>query len=128
MKGVSEGGVAMNPQRIAAVMVHAPNWREALDWYAKAFPQARRVYLPAFEFECLDVNGILLEIVPADEKVGCGAMGLAVDWFVEDFAAACAHLTGLGATLYRGPGHIENGWRMCKLKDPWGNLLGLRGP
>jgi hypothetical protein len=67
-------------------------------------------------------------LVKADEKVGSGAFGVAVDWHVKSFDAALMHLQSLGAVLYRGPGKIENGWRMCKLKDPFGNLLGLRGP
>ena len=50
------------------------------------------------------------------------------DWKVDSFDYAFKHLTNLGAVLYRGPMNIENGWRMCKLKDPFGNLLGLRGP
>lgn len=64
----------------------------------------------------------------ADEKVGAGTFGLAVDWEVASFDQAFKHLTDLGATLYRGPMNIEAGFRMCKLKDPFGNLLGLRGP
>ena len=33
----------------------------------------------------------------------------------------------LGATLYRGPIAIENELFMCQVKDPFGNLIGLRG-
>jgi predicted enzyme related to lactoylglutathione lyase len=118
----------MKTNAIAAVMIHVPDAKTGLDWYRKAFPEATTIHLPEFKFECLNINGINLEIVPADEKVGVGAFGVAVDWLVEDFDVAIKHLTSLGATLYRGPGNIENGWRMCKLKDPFGNLLGLRGP
>jgi len=118
----------MKTNSIAAVMVHVPDSKIGLDWYSRAFPEAKRISLPEFQFEYLNINGINLEIVPADEKVGSGTVGIAVDWLVEDFDKAFNHLTSLGATLYRGPGKIENGWRMCKLKDPFGNLLGLRGP
>ncbi len=109
-------------------MVHVPEWKVGSECYAKAFPEAKRIHLPEFDFECLDLNGMRIEVVAADEKVGAGTMGLAVDWEVESFDRALQHLTSLGATLYRGPMNIENGWRMCKLKDPFGNLLGLRGP
>ena len=107
-------------------MVHVPDVVVGLDWYRRAFPEAINIDLP--EFKCLRINGINLEIVPADEKVGFGTAGVVVDWLVEDFDEAVQHLQNLGATLYRGPGNIENGWRMCKLKDPFGNLIGLRGP
>ncbi len=118
----------MKALKVAAVMIHVPDWKVGLEWYAKAFPEAKRVHLPEFEFECLELNGIKIEVVAADEKVGVGTAGLAVDWEVESFDKAFQHLTALGATLYRGPMSIENGWRMSKLKDPFGNLLGLRGP
>lgn len=118
----------MKTNGIAAIMVHVPDSKIGLEWYSRAFPNAKRVQLPEFEFECLNVDGINLEIVPADDKVGSGAVGVALDWQVDDFDKAVEHLKNLGATMYRGPGKIENGWRMCKFKDPFGNLLGLRGP
>ncbi len=108
-------------------MIHVPDWKEGLAWYEKAFPEAKRISYPEFEFACLELNGIQIEVVAADEKVGVGTFGLAVDWEVENFDNAMKHLIALGATLYRGPGKLEYGRRMCKLKDPFGNLIGLRG-
>ena len=118
----------MKIKTIAAVMIHVPDLKAGLEWYAKAFPQAKHISYPEFDFECLELNGIQIEIVNADEKIGVGAFGLAVDWEVENFDEALNHLIALGATLYRGPGKLEHGRRMCKLKDPFGNLIGLRGP
>ena len=109
-------------------MIHVPDPKVGLEWYQKAFPEAKLVHLSNINFDLLDLNGIKIEVVQADEKVGSGTFGLAVDWEVESFDLAFKHLTGLGATLYRGPMNIEAGFRMCKLKDPFGNLLGLRGP
>lgn len=31
------------------------------------------------------------------------------------------------AALYRGPIGIEAGQRMCQVRDPWDNCIGLRG-
>lgn len=118
----------MKVATIAAVMIHVPDWKIGLDWYSKAFPDAKRISLPEFDFECLELNGVRIEVVKADHKVGVGASGAIVDWKVENFDEAIAHLQSLGAVLYRGPMKIESGWRMCKLKDPYGNLIGLRGP
>ncbi|MGL4574343.1 MAG: VOC family protein [Burkholderiaceae bacterium] len=114
---------------IAGVMVHVPDVPAAFAWYQRAFPHAivRHITAP-IDFTYLDVDGVQLEIVPADEKVASGAAGTLVDWYVPDFEAALAHMQSIGATLYRGPGDIENGKRMCKLRDPWGNCIGLRGP
>ncbi len=115
-------------KRVEAVMIHVPDPKVGIAWYQKAFSEAKLIHLPEFDFDLLELNGIKIEVVQADEKVGAGAFGLAVDWEVESFDEAFKHLTDLGATLYRGPMKIEAGFRMCKLKDPFGNLLGLRGP
>ena len=112
-----------------AVMIHVNDVTAALVWYARAFPQAVRksLVMPTFEFEYLDVDGVMLELVAADEKVSSGASGSVVYWKVPDFDQALAHFQATGATLYRGPAAIEDGKRMCQLRDPWGNCVGLRG-
>ncbi len=117
----------MKVKNISAVMIHVPDWKEGLSWYQRAFPQAKHIKYPEFDFECLEFNGVQIEIVNSDEKVGTGTFGIAVDWEVENFDEALKHFTDLGATLYRGLGKLEFGRRMCKLKDPFGNLIGIRG-
>jgi len=112
---------------ICAVLIHVADVSQALDWYQAAFPHAVRRNLAAFDFEFLDVDGVCLEVVPVDEKVGMGASGSVVYWRVDDFDAALKHFTSIGAALYRGPLEIQNGLRMCQVRDPWGNCIGLRG-
>ena len=111
--------------RVAAVMIHVADREAALDWYRQAFPQATRREVNGFTL--LDVGGISLEPVVADGKVSSGAAGTVVYWHTEDFAAELERLQRLGASLYRGPLAIEHGQQMCQVRDPWGNLLGLRG-
>jgi len=113
--------------KIAAVMIHVPDLEAGLDWYQKAFVEAKRNKLSEFNFELLDLNGVLIEIVNSDQKVSHGASGSVVYWSVADFEATKNHLEKLGATLYRGPMNIEDGKRMCQMKDPFGNLIGIRG-
>ena len=114
---------------IRAIMIHAPDTAAAMVWYARAFPRAeqKRIVWHGGEFECLEIDGVQIEIHPADEKVTAGAAGSVVYWATDDFDATLAHLQALGATLYRGPGVIENNKRMCQVRDPWGNCIGLRG-
>lgn len=107
-------------------MIHVPDVPAALDWYARAFPQAQRREVEGLAL--LDLNGLTLELVPADAKVAAGAAGSVVYWATEDFTARLAGWQALGATLYRGPLAIEDGQSMAQVRDPWGNLLGLRGP
>jgi hypothetical protein len=80
-----------------------------------------------WNFEYLDIDGVMLEIVPADSKVRNDAAGSVVYWRVADFQAALEHLLAAGATLYRGPIDIDAGQRMAQVRDPWGNCIGIRG-
>jgi ribosomal protein S18 acetylase RimI-like enzyme/predicted enzyme related to lactoylglutathione lyase len=114
---------------ILAVLVHVPDVAAALSWYERALPGAvRRRILEPEPFDYLEIGGVMLEMVPADEKVTHAAAGSVVYWNTPDFDASLAHLLDVGATLYRGPGDIESGQRMCQVRDPWGNCIGLRGP
>ena len=107
-------------------MIHVPDVPAAQDWYGRAFPEAVRREVDGFTL--LDLGGLTLELVPADAKVASGAAGSVVYWAAPDFEARLAEWQALGATLYRGPMDIEDGQRMAQVRDPWGNLLGLRGP
>jgi predicted enzyme related to lactoylglutathione lyase len=112
---------------VAGVLIHVADPPAAVAWYARAFPQSRPTVLEN-GFEVLTLGSVQLEIVPADAKVGSGPGGSVVYWLVEDFERALAHMTSVGATLYRGPMKIEHGMSMCQVRDPWGNCIGLRGP
>ncbi|WP_231957653.1 VOC family protein [Paraburkholderia tropica] len=112
---------------ICAVLIYVPDVAAAIDWYQSAFRGSERRRLSEFDFTCLDFNGISLEIVPSDEKLSSGAAGTVAYWAVEDFDDTLAHLLAVGATLYRGPGRIEDNKQMCMVRDPWGNCIGLRG-
>jgi predicted enzyme related to lactoylglutathione lyase len=113
---------------IAAVLFPVPDCQAGLDWYQAAFLNAQRVRIESEDFDCLELDGVHLEIVLSDEKVSSGAAGTVVYWRVADLNAALEHFKGLGASLYRGPMEIENGLCMCQVRDPWGNCMGLRGP
>jgi len=110
-----------------AVLIHVPNVAKGLEWYKKAFPEAAVIYYPEFDFTVLDFNGVAIEIVQADEKVGSGKKGTVVYWSVDNLTIALEHFNSIGAPLYRGPMEIENGLSMCQIEDPFGNLIGLRG-
>ncbi|OYR19729.1 VOC family protein [Brucella thiophenivorans] len=112
---------------ISAVLVHVSDVKAAIEWYHKAFPHAVLKHLEPYDFSYLQIGDVDLEIVPADEKVSSGAAGSVVYWHVEGFDQSLAHLIAIGGTLYRGPLDIQDGMRMCQVKDPWGNCIGLRG-
>ncbi len=83
--------------------------------------------LEEFDFDYLKIGSVDLEIVPADEKVASGTAGSVVYWQVEYFDKAVAHMLSVGGVLYRGLINIQDGLRMCQIRDPWGNCIGLRG-
>jgi predicted enzyme related to lactoylglutathione lyase len=117
-----------SPSVVAAVLVHVGDIDAGLEWYERALVGARRgVIAEADNFEYLELGGVRIELVPADAKVPSGAAGTVVYWRVQDFESALKHLQSCGATLYRGPLEIEGGQKMCQVRDPWGNCIGLRG-
>ena len=118
----------MRADPIAAVMVHVTSIADALAWYQGVFPEAALCCTEETKFQYLNICGVQLEPVLADEKVCSGPSGTVVYWKVDNFASSLAQLQGLGARLYRGPMQIEGSQSMCQLQDPWGNCFGIRGP
>jgi predicted enzyme related to lactoylglutathione lyase len=112
---------------IAAILIHVSDWREATDWYERAFPDAVRAKPDPADYGFLRLSGVTIELVEADDQVRSGASGSVVYWSVQDFNVALKHFQDIGAKLYRGPLVIEDGKRMCQVLDPWGNCIGLRG-
>lgn len=112
---------------ICAVLVYVPDVPAAMDWYQSAFRGAERRLLDEFNLTYLEINGIRLEIVPADAKLSAGSAGTVVYWTVENFDEALRHFLEIGATVYRGPSRVEAGKQMCMLRDPWENCIGLYG-
>jgi len=113
---------------IAEVMVHVSNTSDGFRWYSEAFPNASICTFTGSDDRYLDVDGVILELVKADIKVGCGAAGSVVYWHTNEFDKRLEYLQRLGAVLYRGPLVLEEGKKMCQVKDPWGNCIGLMGP
>ncbi|EAR08895.1 VOC family protein [Reinekea blandensis] len=109
-----------------ANLIHVGDVSNGLDWYRKAFPMAIVKNIDDFTF--LEVNGFALEIVPADEKVGSGKYGSVTYWEVVSLEHEIERFKELGSVVYRGPMKIESDLWMCQVTDPFGNLIGLRGP
>lgn len=110
---------------IAAVMIHVGDVEAGLEWYRKAFPGSAKRTIA--EFDYLAYQGVMIELVQADEKVSSGASGSVVYWQVDTFQQRLGMLLSLGATLHRGPLAIDRGMQMCQVRDPWGNCIGIRG-
>lgn len=112
----------------AALMVHVNDWEAGFSWYREAFPEATVVGIPKFNFKALRIGDFVIEVVRSDEKVPGGKAGTVLYWAVGDLLKAVERFQQLGAEVYRSPMAIENGIGICQVTDPFGNLIGLRGP
>ncbi|RXJ74356.1 glyoxalase/bleomycin resistance/dioxygenase family protein [Veronia nyctiphanis] len=110
-----------------AILFHVPHVDQGIEWYKKAFPNAKFIYLPDLDFVALDSEGFSIEIIQGDNKVSAGKRGTVVYWSVQDFEEAVEHFLSLGGLMYRKPLILETGMGMCQIEDPFGNLIGLRG-
>jgi predicted enzyme related to lactoylglutathione lyase len=98
----------------------------AVDWYAArlgAQPVTRAAQLAMFE-----LPGARLTLHAADEFNEPGPSGTVPYWTVADVDAVVALWTEQGASAHRGPKTIMTGERLCQMRDPFGNLFGLRQP
>jgi predicted enzyme related to lactoylglutathione lyase len=98
----------------------------AVDWYAGrlgAEPVTRVPQLAMFE-----LPGARLTLHAADEFNQPGPSGTVPYWTVADVDAVVALWTAGGASAHRGPKTIMTGERLCQMRDPFGNLFGLRQP
>ncbi len=114
---------AMKP---IANLIHVDDVAKALDWYQKAFASSRRCQWEGFEY--LEIDGFALEFVLSDDKVKAGKSGSVTYWEVSDLDLEMQKFLALGSDIFRGPMAIGSGIGMCQMTDPFGNLIGLRGP
>ena len=112
----------------SALLIHVHDVQQGLNWYSRVFPNSKAISFDDGMPTALLIDGFLLELVISDEKVGSGKFGTIMYWMVPQLDFAIQSFIGIGAKLYRGPMAIEDGLGMCQLEDPFGNLIGLRGP
>ncbi|HEU4324108.1 MAG TPA: VOC family protein [Roseiflexaceae bacterium] len=115
-------------QGIIELMYFVEDREAAARWYADLFgaPVATLDTAPGALF--IRVGGQEVWFHQADRKVPAGAAGQVAYWRVDDFDAALARAENGGGALYRGPLDRLDGFWMCQVRDPFGNLIGLVGP
>lgn len=95
----------------------------AVDWY-------RRVLDGSIDHSGLPTvvaGDVQLGFHPADPKRPAGVGGSVTYCSVDSLDPAIERFADNGAAIYRGPLRIEDGRRLCQLRDPYGNVLGLVG-
>ncbi len=108
---------------LRSVIYAAPDLDRVKQWYASALEKP-----PYFEnpfYVGFDVGGFELGLDPDAQAHPPGGGGGLAYWRVADLDAAWAHLVALGATPEAEPHAIDPTLRMARLRDPFGNTLGL---
>ena len=95
----------------------------AKQWYARAFNT--QPYFDEPFYVGFDVGGFELGLQPETVAPESKAESVVAFWGVADIGEAYGHFTGLGATVYEEPREVGGGIVVAKVKDPWGNLIGL---
>jgi len=114
--------LALGP--VGNVFYFVDDLQTAVAWYTERLgrqPAVRGDALVAFE-----INGVRLTLHSADELNSPGAAGTVPYWTVPSVDDVVAEWTAHGATAHRGPKTVFTGERLCQLRDPFGNLFGVR--
>ena len=95
------------------------------EFYKKAFGLDPQLDEPEIcEFQ-IDLQAVILH--PPDEKSPAGTSSHVSYCSIGDFDAAVRRFQDLGAQVFRGPIEIGGSERVCLVRDPFGNTIGLRG-
>jgi len=124
MDNVQAGDTVLSPP--GNVFYFVADLAAATAWYSErlgAAPVTRAPQLVMF-----DVSGIRRTLHVADEYNQPGPSGTVPYWTVADVDATVACWTEHGASAHREPKTIMTGERLCQMRDPFGNLFGLRQP
>ena len=78
------------------------------------------------EFCLFQGPGIQIGLHPADDKSPARIGGQVVYWTVRDLDQTQEFMEQIGCQRYRGPIVGVDGFRVCQMKDPFGNVWGLR--
>lgn len=95
----------------------------AKQWYARAFNM--QPYFDEPFYVGFDIGGYELGLQPETAAPESKAESVVAFWGVVDIDAAYGHFTGAGATSYEAPREVGGGIAVAKVRDPWGNLIGL---
>ena len=109
--------------RVREVMVFVDDPAAAVRFWSDALQLDPRAGLPL-----LDLGHIELFFNLADPEKNPQGGSTVVYFEVDDFDATRDALLAAGCKQHHGPLAIEDGRRICQLRDPFGTVWGLNGP
>lgn len=107
-------------------MVFAERPAEMARWYAEALGLGVVELMPGGAV-IVDVGAVELVFHPADAVKNPLGASTVVYWQSADLRADLDRLTGLGASVHRGPLVVADGRSICQLLDPWSYVFGVDG-
>ena len=114
----------MNKLHTVYLFVH--NVKESSSWYSKVLNIP--LTIDEDNFGLIKICSSEMCFHPVDDKSPVSTGGSVAYWHVEDLAEASDLFVKHGGSLYRGPIEIpESDEGICQIKDPFGNVIGLRG-
>jgi predicted enzyme related to lactoylglutathione lyase len=98
------------------------NLATAVEWYSNAF--GVKPYIESPEYVGFNIQGYELGLMPESDSPIKGNNVLAY-WGVENIDIEVSRLFKLGAEIHTPIIEVGGGIRLCTLKDPFGNILGI---
>jgi len=95
----------------------------AKEWYAKVFET--QPYFDEPYYAGFDIGGYELGLQPEEELSIDKAESVVVYWGVDNIDTEFNRFIASGATELEKPNEVGGGIIVAKLKDPWGNIIGL---
>lgn len=95
----------------------------AKEWYAKVFEV--QPYFDEPFYVGFDIGGYELGLQPEEKPSNNKTESVVAYWGVEDIHAVFNRFITLGALEYEQPQDVGGDIIVAKLKDPWGNIIGL---
>jgi len=95
----------------------------ATEWYTKAFET--EPYFDEPFYVGFDIGGFELGLQPEETAKTDKAESVVAYWGVEDVQVQFDRILALGASVFEEPQEVGGGIIVAKLKDPWGNIIGL---
>jgi predicted enzyme related to lactoylglutathione lyase len=116
--------ISLNP--VVNVFYFVEDLEAATEWYGQLLGRDPSETRPQ-QLASFTIGSARLTLHAQDDyNANAGTRGTVAYWDVADVDAAVADCIGRGAVAHRGPVTIFTGERLCQVRDPFGNLLGLR--
>ena len=113
-------------KKLHSVYLFVSDVKKSSAWYSKVLNTPLTIDEDKFGLIKIGSNEMCFH--QADEKSPVSTGGSVAYWSVENLTDTLDLFLKHGGLLYRGPIEIpESNEGICQIKDPFGNIIGLRG-